>query len=144
MITTVEAWLRACPRDALTVDADADADAVLARLLAEDARELWVVDGAGRPLGRVDLHRLAALHLAAHRPRRSRRDLTDRRLAARAGELADRHVRPARGGEAIDDVVHRMLEARLETLPAVGEDGAVIGAIHLVDLLRAGERGPAE
>lgn len=143
MITTVDAWLRAYPREALTLDADADADAGVARLLAADARELWVTDAGGRPIGRLDLHRLAALRLAAHRPRRSRRDLTDRRLDARAGELADRHLRPARGGDAVDEVIHRMLEERLETLPVVDDGGVVRGAIHLVDLLgAAGDEAP--
>ncbi|MEZ4448316.1 MAG: CBS domain-containing protein [Nannocystaceae bacterium] len=136
MIPTVEDWLRDHPRAALTVAADVDAEAMLARLLGADARELWVVDGDGRLVGRVDLHRLAGLHLAEHKPRRSRRDLTDRRLDARARELADRHVRAAAPGEAIDQVITRMLEGRLESLPVVDREGRVSGAILLVDLLR--------
>lgn len=139
---TVAAWLREAPRPAATVAEDADVAQMLARLAETRARHLWVVDRGGRYLGHVDVHELAQIVLGAHLRVRSRRALTDRRVDARARDLADAHVRPASSEDPLDLAIERMLVERVDGLPVVDAADLVVGELRLDDLLAGASRIP--
>ncbi|MEZ4382641.1 MAG: CBS domain-containing protein [Nannocystaceae bacterium] len=140
MTQRIDRWIERTPRPIPTIDADADVDAMLARLREVGARDLWVVDDDGRFVGHVGYFRVARVALAEHRPIRTRRAILDRLAGARARDLVDRHIRPARRSDPVDAAIHQMLDERLESLPVVDDERRVVGVLHLDDILADGER----
>jgi arabinose-5-phosphate isomerase len=95
--------------------------------IAEMRGTVPIVDGEGRVVGVVtggDLTRL--IEREAHWPDKPVR------------EVMTRAPRIARPDELGSGAVHRMEEAGVMALPVEGEDGRLVGIVHLHDLMRAG------
>jgi len=132
-------------RPPVTVAPDTPVTTVVERLINETAKTLLVVDAAehltgiitdGDVLKKIDLllpgiHRhLTETELAAELQQLHHLDLTAR-------DIMTTHPVTVMLGTTIPKVVDLMLERNIKRLPVVNEDGALIGIVSRVDVLRA-------
>ena len=130
-------WLRDHPRDPLLVPHDTPTAEAAARLLEDGHRDLFVTDDQGRICGHIGHLRIARLLLAEQRPRLSRRHLLERVAGGTAADVMERHFAHAGPEEALDGVLHRLLDHDQDELPILGEDHRPQGVIDLSAVLRA-------
>lgn len=130
-------WLRDHPREPLLVPHDAPTAEAAARLLDDGHRDLFVTDDGGAVCGHIGHLRIARLLLAERRPRLSRRHLLERVAGGTAADLMERHFAHAGPDEALEDVIHRLLDHDQDELAILDDDHRPLGAIDLTAVLRA-------
>lgn len=132
----VTEWLARFPVRGVTVPLDMPLEEAMASLLkTPGVRDLYVIDDAGMVAGHVGFRRLAGLILAEHRPVHTRRQLMERVLDGPVSSFMDAHFVHARPEEALDDVLHRHMQHRVEDMPVMDPTGRLLGVIRLTDVL---------
>lgn len=138
----VSEWTARHRSTVITVPAESSLQELLDRLLREPClRDLYVVDDANRLIGHVTHTRIAHLILGRHRPVHTRRQLMDQVACGSARELMHTDFPSAHPGEDLDSVLHRQLENDVEDMPVVADDGSLVGAVKLAEVLRAAHEG---
>ena len=133
----VRQWIDSHPHTAVTVNLNASVEQAIDMMLAEScARDVFVLDEAGRVVGHLSHIRMAKRILGEHRPVHTRRQLMERVLGGKVDEMMDPEVPVARLDEPMDEVISRQLSKQLEDMPVLDDRGRLIGAINLSTVLR--------
>lgn len=134
----VSEWLTSHDSAIVTVRSGSPLDRVMERLLAETClRDVYVVGEDGRLVGHISHKRLAEYVLAEHRPAHTRRQLMERVAGGVAGDFMNTTFASAAPEEEIDDVLQRQLEHEIEDMPVIDAKGVLLGAVNLLDVLKA-------
>jgi CBS domain-containing protein len=102
-------------------------------------RDLYIVTTQGKILGHIRHRRLAKLLLAEHLPIQTSHQIMERVFGGCAREIMEGDFVTAHPQEELDNVLHRMLEYRVEDMPVVDKDGRIIGNVNLTDVMRASQ-----
>jgi len=138
----VSDWTDAHPARPVTVSPDATMERIAATFLSRAGlRDLYIATSEGRLLGALHHRRLAQLLLAEHRPVQTVHQILERISGGVASELMDREFVTAHPSEALDNVLHRMLEYGVEDMPVVDDAETIVGNINLTEVLRATVNG---
>ena len=130
-------WLHAHPRTLVTVSANASVDDAIDRMLNETCvRDVFVLDQQGRIIGHLSHIRLAKILLLEHRPVHTRRQLMERVAGGTVYEFMDSEIYLAYEHEPLDEVFSRQLSKQPEDMPVVNQQGLLIGAVNLSQVLR--------
>jgi len=138
----VSEWLST--QDGITAVAAADLSIkqVAATFLAHPAlRDLYIVSEQGEILGHIRHHRLAQVLLSEHLPVQPRHQIMERLFGSTAREIMEGDFVTAHPDEELDNVIHRMLEYRVDDLPVIDNANRIIGNINLTDIMRASQDG---
>jgi CBS domain-containing protein len=100
-------------------------------------RDLYIVKPSGAIQGHIRHRRLAQLLLSEHLPHQSSHQIMERVFGGTAREVMERDFVTAHPDEELDNVIHQMLEYRVDDMPVVDDTGKVTGTINLTDIMRA-------
>lgn len=130
-------WINKHPRSIVTVSVEATIQAAAERMLQEPCvRDVFVINDEGKVVGHLSHIRLAKNILIEHRPVHTRRQLMERVAGGNVSELMDPELYFAHADEQLDEVLSRQLSKQLEDMPVIDQDGKLIGAINISDVLR--------
>lgn len=133
----VSEWIEQHPSLPMCVPPDYSMEQTVATFLENAAsRDLYVVSTEGLLLGILRHQRLARMILAEHLPVHSSALIMERLAGGTAQELMERDFVFARPDEALDNVLHRLLEYEVEHLPVLSANKKLLGSICLSDVLR--------
>lgn len=131
---SVVKWLQEHPVNPVTVPLDAAMEAVAQLLLAENSRDAYIVDN-NKVVGHIGFTNMANHLLAEHRSTHTPRQLVSRITEPTAGAMMDSHFAYAQRDESLCEVIHRQLARDVDTLAVLAEDGSLLGAIQLSELV---------
>ena len=135
-------WLSEQPDGIVVVGEDLSIKEVAGVFLSHPRlRDLYVVSAQGDILGHIRHRRLAQLLLTEHLPFQSSHQLMERVFGGTAGEIMERDFVSAHPDEELDNILHQMLEYRVDDMPVVDSANRVIGTIKLTDVMRASLEG---
>lgn len=141
----VSEWISEHPCQVITVSPDLDLEEVIDRLLKEQCqRDIYVVSEAKQVVGYLSHRKLVKWMLAEHQSVLSRRQIIERVLEGKAGELMNTGFAYARPDEEIDEVLQRQIENNVEDMPVLDENGMLVGAVNMTSVLRAINEGGIE
>jgi len=99
-----------------------DSVAIAAREMRLAAiRHLVVVDGTGRPVGVLSSHDVVAALAKGDDPS--------------VADVMSRHLVTTRPDEPAEHAVGAMIDRKIDCLPVLGEDGALVGIVTATDFL---------
>ena len=132
----VAEWLEKHPRKLVTVREDCTLDQATSRILSESCvKDIYVISEKNQILGHIPFIKLARLTLVEHSPFHTRSQILERVTSGCACDLMETHFASADPDEEVDDTLHRLLEHRIEDMPVIDEQGSLLGAINLLDVL---------
>ncbi len=138
----VSDWLFDQPDGIVVAGEDLSINEVADLFLAHPKlRDLYVVSAQGDILGHIRHRRLAQLLLSEHMPFQTSHQIMERVFGGTASELMERDYVTAHPEEELDNILHRMLEYRVDDMPVVDDANKIIGTINLTDVMRAARKG---
>lgn len=138
----VSEWLAIQAGKTAVADADLSIKQLAATFLAHPAlRDLYIVSRQGEILGHIRHHRLAQILLSEHLPVQPHRQIMERLFGSTAREIMESDFVSAHPDEELDNVIHRMLEYRVDDMPVINGANQIIGNINLTDIMRASQDG---
>jgi len=66
--------------------------------------------------------------------------IMERVFGGTASEIMERDYVTAHPDEELDNILHRMLEYRVDDMPVVDDSNKIIGIINLTDIMRAAQQ----
>ncbi len=131
---SVADWLVDHPVEPVVIPTDTTMDTVAQLLLANNSRDAYMLDN-NKIVGHLGFANMANHLLAEHRPTHTHRQLFSRITEPTVGDVMDSHFAYARSDESLCEVIHRQLERDVDTLVVLADDGSLLGAIKLSELV---------
>ncbi|NQY26494.1 MAG: CBS domain-containing protein [Piscirickettsiaceae bacterium] len=131
---SVNDWMTTHSETAVVVSVTATMEDIAQVLLENNSRDAYVVDN-NIVVGHLGFANVTNHLLTEHRPTHTHRQLFSRVTEPTAAEVMDSRFAYARCDESLCEVIHRQLERDVETLVVLAENGSLLGAIELRDLL---------
>lgn len=110
-------------------------DDAIEALQASEVRHLPVVDREGELVGMLSDRDVGAALRPFTEGAEARRD-AEKRARLRVSDVMSADVKCVNVDDDVDDLVEAMLEQHVGALPVVDGDGAIVGIVSYVDVLR--------
>lgn len=138
----ISEWLQHHPGLPLITHPDSSLEQVTeAFLTSPTERDLYVISAEGQIIGHIQYRYLAKALLSEHLPVQSSHQIMERLSSNTAEDLMEHEFVTAHPEEELDNVLHRMLEYKVEDMPVTNGDQQIIGKINLTDVLQAVQGG---
>ena len=103
------------------------------------SRQLYVVDGQNHLLGNITLGRLVMYMFArSHGSSMNPRHVMGLITHETAGDIMSDGTLSARMDDDLEDLLERMVDANVDEVPVVDDDGKIVNDLTMIDMLMAG------
>lgn len=102
------------------------------------SRQLYVVDGQNNLLGNITLGRLVMyLFAGSHGSNMNPRHVMGLITCTHAGDLMTEGTLSVKLNDRVEEALDRMVDANVDEVPVIDEDGKVVADLTMIDLLMA-------